>query len=220
MQPLRFDQGVTLIGGGEVGENDLALARHFAPGLVAADGGAAHALRFGAMPDAVIGDFDSLSPEIKMQIRPERLVPVAEQDSTDFEKCLTRICAPYVIGVGFLGGRQDHGLAALAVIARIVLPPVILLGENDLIFAAPPELALDLGAGTRVSLFPMGAAHGRSTGLRWPVDGIAFSPDGRIGTSNITTGPLRLSMTGPMLVILPKCCLATVMTQHFAAMTG
>jgi len=30
----------------------------------------------------------------------------------------------------------------------------------------------------------MAAVQGRSGGLRWPIDGLPFAPDGRIGTSN------------------------------------
>lgn len=214
--PLRYEQGVTLIGGGEVSQTDLALARKFAPGLVAADGGAVKALQFGAMPDAVIGDFDSLPAEIRAQLPPERLLQVTEQDSTDFEKCLTRIAAPFVVAVGFMGARQDHTLAVLATIARLRQHPTVLLGERDIIFAAPPELALDLGVGVRISLFPMGLAQGRSTGLHWPLDGISFSPEGQIATSNKTTGPIHIQTNGAMLVILPKDCLAAVVDQHFA----
>lgn len=213
---LHFDHAVTLIGGGEVRPADLSLARGFAPGLVAADGGAAHALKHGLLPDAVIGDFDSFTADLQAQFPPDRLIRVAEQDTTDFEKSLTRLAAPFVIGIGFLGRRQDHALAALSVMARQVGPPVILLGESDIIFAAGRRLSLDLGLGVRVSLFPMGAVRASSQGLRWPLDGIGFAPDGRIATSNETTGPLRLSVDGPLLVILPQEMLGRVIRQHFS----
>ena len=50
----------------------------------------------------------------------------------------------------------------------------------------------------------MGPVKGTSTGLRWPIDGLDFAPDGMIGTSNEVTGPLHLTCDAPrMLVILP-----------------
>lgn len=217
---LSFDQGVTLIGGGEVGTNDLALAQEFAPGLVAADGGATYALQSGLMPEAVIGDFDSLPAEIRSQIPPDRLIAVAEQDSTDFEKCLSRIRAPFVIGVGFLGGRLDHALSVLSTMARLTQPPVLLLGATDIAFVAPEKLKLDLGVGVRLSLFPLAAAQGCSKGLHWPIDGIEFSPAGQIGTSNITTGPVLLEISGPMLIILPREYFSLVFKQHFDTILG
>jgi thiamine pyrophosphokinase len=51
----------------------------------------------------------------------------------------------------------------------------------------------------------MGPVTGRvGEGLRWPVEGLAMAPHGRIGTSNVATGPIRLAFDAPcMLVILP-----------------
>ena len=57
----------------------------------------------------------------------------------------------------------------------------------------------------------MAPARGRSSGLRWPIDGIGFSPSGRIGTSNEVTGPVTLAFDGPgMLVITPREALERV----------
>jgi thiamine pyrophosphokinase len=104
--------GVTLVGGGPVSRAALALALAHAPRLVAADGGADRALRLGHVPEAVIGDMDSLSDVAKIQLS-ERLHYVAEQETTDFDKALRLIRAPFVLGLGFAGARMDHGLAVL-----------------------------------------------------------------------------------------------------------
>ncbi|MDO5659216.1 MAG: thiamine diphosphokinase [Paracoccus sp. (in: a-proteobacteria)] len=208
---IRFARPVTLIGGGETRAADLALALSLAPVLVAADGGADRALALGHRPRAAIGDFDSISEAARAAISPEGLIHIAEQDSTDFEKCLTRIDAPFVLAVGFTGARVDHMLAALSVLARRVGPPCLILGGDEVIFLAPPQLELELQAGTRVSLFPLGPARGRSTGLRWPIDGIEFTPAGRIGTSNEATGPVTLRIDGPMIVLLARDNLAAAL---------
>lgn len=210
---LRFDRGVTLIGGGPVGDRDLQEALALAPAVVAADGGADRAMGAGLEPAAVIGDFDSISELALASIPPSRLHRVDDQVTTDFQKCLSRIVAPFVIACGFLGGRMDHGLAALNGLVRHEGYPVFLISEADVIFAAPPRLALDLPEGERLSLFPMGAARGRSQGLNWPLDGISFAPDGLVGTSNRTTGPVSLQIDGPMLVILPRHLLRSVLLQ-------
>ncbi|HLQ20104.1 MAG TPA: thiamine pyrophosphokinase, partial [Tabrizicola sp.] len=55
-----------------------------APLVVAADSGADRLLRFGQLPEAVIGDMDSISDRARMQIPPERQYLVAEQVTTDF----------------------------------------------------------------------------------------------------------------------------------------
>lgn len=205
---LDVARGVTLIGGGALSAAELREALALAPVVMAADGGADQALAHGIMPDAVVGDFDSLSDAARRRIAPERLHHVAEQNSTDFAKCLMRLRAPFVLAVGFSGQRLDHTLAALHVMVRHPRPPVVLVAAEDITFLAPPVLRLDLPAGARVSLFPMGQAHGTSRGLRWPIDGIAFAPDTRVGTSNEALGPVSLTLDGPMLVMLPREFLA------------
>lgn len=207
---LTTDRPVTLIGGGPFSPDDLALSLSLGPVIAAADGGADSALAHGLVPQAVIGDFDSLSEAARKAIPADHLHRVTEQDSTDFEKCLTRIAAPLVLAVGFSGARQDHFLAALNALARRIGPPCILIAGADVITLCPPALALDLPAGTRVSLFPMGACRGTSTGLDWPIDGLDFAPGGRIGTSNKASGRVSLTMAGPMLLCLPRDCLGVL----------
>jgi thiamine pyrophosphokinase len=78
-------------------------------------------------------------------------------------------------------------------------------------FLCPPSLSLPLAEGCRISLFPMGAVEGASDGLRWPIGGMTFSPDGRVGTSNLAQGAVSLTMKAPkMLVMLPADTLGTV----------
>lgn len=200
---VESDGGITLLGGTTIARADVEWALGRAPVLVAADGGADTALQFGLMPDRVIGDMDSLSDRGARNIPRDRLVRVAEQDNTDFEKCLDRIRAPVVIGLGFLGGRVDHTLAALSCVARRGAA-CLLIGPSDVAFAAPARLRLDLPEGCRLSLYPMAPVTGRSTGLEWPIDGLDFGPMARIGTSNRTTGPVTLDFDGPgMVVLLP-----------------
>lgn len=208
--PVRHPRGVTVIGGGAVAPGDLAAARAVAPLLVAADGGADRAIALGHAPDWLIGDLDSVSPAARMALGPGRILHVAEQDSTDFAKCLQRIDAPLVMAVGFAGLRLDHTLAALTVLVQAG-PGVVMLASDDVIIACPPRLSLDLVPGTRVSLFPMGPARGTSTGLEWPIDGIALAPDGRVGTSNRALGPVTLEIAGPVLLMLPRDCLEVVL---------
>lgn len=208
---VHVNEPVTLIGGAAVTKARINRAIALAPEVVAADGGADAALEHGVHPGAVIGDFDSISKETRAALPDSRLHRIDEQDSTDFDKCLRNIRAPLVIGIGFSGDRLDHALAAYNTLVRQPGRRCILLGAEELVFLAPPSVSLDLAAGTRVSLFPMGAVEGVSDGLEWPINGLNFSPDGRVGTSNIATGTVHMSMTSPkMLVILPEHTLEVV----------
>ncbi|QBF32748.1 thiamine diphosphokinase [Thalassococcus sp. S3] len=196
---------VTLVGGGEAAPDDVLDALIYGRRLVAADGGARLALQAGHVPEAVIGDFDSISAEDRAAIPPERFFQINEQDSTDFDKALRNVSAPLVLAVGFLGARVDHQLAAFHTLVRHPDRPCILVGTEDVTILAPPCLTVDLSAGDIVSLFPMGEVGGRSEGLQWPIDELRFAPDDRIGTSNRATGKVTLSFDTPrMLLILPR----------------
>lgn len=200
---------VTLIGGGEAAAEDLAEARALAPLCVAADGGATLALAQGVSLAALIGDLDSTPPEVLARVPPEVRHPIPEQDSTDFDKALSRIDAPLVLGVGFTGARIDHQLAAFNTLARFAHRPCILLGPQEIVLLAPPRIELPTRAGDVVSLMPLVPVRGWSRGLLWPIDGLDFSPGQQIGTSNRATGPIHLEMEAPgMLLILPRRLMA------------
>ncbi|MEM7317610.1 MAG: thiamine diphosphokinase [Pseudomonadota bacterium] len=211
---------MALIGGGTLFSHDLALALGHARMLVAADGGAGAALDLGHLPDAVLGDLDSLTPAHRAEIPDDRLFLIPEQDTTDFDKALRNIEAPLVLAVGFLGARIDHQLAVFNTLVRLANRPCILLGETEIILHAPPLIELELDPGAIVSLFPMTAVKGRSDGLRWPIEGLDFSPVGRVGTSNTATGPIRLEFEQPgMLLILPRAALDRVIRAFSAPQT-
>jgi len=211
---VQTNEMVTLLGGGQMTPGDLQAALAHAPFLVAADGGADRALAAGLVPEAVIGDFDSLSDAARQAIPDERLHEIAEQETTDFDKCLRLVEAPLMLGVGFMGKRLDHKLAALAGLVRAPGRRCILVGPNDIAFLCPPELRVALDPGSRFSLFPMGPVRGASRGLTWPIDGIDFLPGGRLGTSNrVEGGVVELTMEAPlMLVILPRAGLGAAIS--------
>lgn len=203
---VQSTQGITLAGGGPFGRRDLALCLARAPVAVAADGGADRLLRLGVMPEAVIGDFDSISAATRAMIPLQNQHVVPEQSTTDFDKALRLIAAPVVLALGFAGARLDHGLAAMHTLVSHPDQRCILVGPDDLAFAAPARLDLSLTPGDPLSLFPMAAVTGRSAGLEWPIAGLAFSPAGQIGTSNrVVSRRVVLEFDSPgMLVILPR----------------
>ncbi|MEN8837411.1 MAG: thiamine diphosphokinase [Celeribacter marinus] len=202
---IKVETGVTLLGGGNSTPAMVSQALTQAKTLVAADGGAQIALDLGHMPDAVIGDFDSLDSKARTAIEASRFYHIPEQNSTDFEKCLTRIEAPYLLGVGFLGARVDHELAVLNAVVRHPERKIVLLGTHDICVHLTSPLSIRLPIGTRVSLFPLSRVTGRSVGLTWPIEGIEFAPDGRGGTSNEACETrVDIEMDGDgMLLFLP-----------------
>ena len=211
-QPIvHLSSPVTLLGGADLDDDDLNICLSVAPSVVAADGGADHALRRGLPLHAVIGDMDSLSDAARAACG-DVLHAVAEQDTTDFEKCLTRIRAPLIMAAGFLGGRLDHTLAALGALARLRAHHVVLIAGADVCVLLPegqsrwrPE------PGLRAALLPLGPARVSSTGLRWDLTNRALAPDGLVSSSNAVVAPLvELTVSGPVLLTLPRAAWAAV----------
>jgi thiamine pyrophosphokinase len=206
MNDIRSEAAICLVGGGPVGTTDIDLALRFAPVIVAADGGVRHLQERHPQPHAVIGDMDSADPDALSRYG----IPVhqiRDQDTTDLEKCLSRISAPLILGAGFIGGRLDHELAAMNAAVKYAARPFVLIGPRDVCFHCPRRTHLDLVQGTRVSMFPMSRVRGvLSEGLKWSVEGLEMQPDCRIGTSNEALGgPVRFGFDRPgTLVILPR----------------
>lgn len=192
--PLLFDRPVILLGGGWTDTALLGqLARSGSP-VIAADGGANCLADTDLVPEAIIGDMDSLDGGL---VWPEhtRLVHLEEQDTTDLEKCLYSVEAPRFIGLGFTGKRLDHTLSALHVLLRYAeAKPTLLAGEEDWVWTPCGDLVIELPVGSRLSLFPLAVTRfERSLGLKYPLDGLVLAPGERIGTSNeVSSSPVHI----------------------------
>lgn len=203
---------ICLIGGASVESADIAELLPLVTDLVAADGGADHLFVAGLTPAAVIGDMDSITDRARGAFQ-DRLHHVAEQETTDFEKALTRIDAPFILALGFTGGRMDHALAVLNVLARHRTRPVLLLDGSDVSFVAPAgPVTLALPDKTRISLMPLADTVVTATGLRWPLDRARMHPAGMTSASNaVAGGSVSITAEGPVLITLPRAHLAAVL---------
>lgn len=189
---LEFKTPVTLVGGGAIDWSAFHAAQALARTVIAADGGAnmfrAEAGLFGGASPlaAVIGDMDSvLALEDWRRLEDCDVIPIAEQDTTDLQKCLYTVEAPLYLGVGFLGRRFDHSLAAAHALLAYAHRRVVLISAEDVVFLAPQHWRATLAPDDRVSIYPLRHVRGvRSSGLRWPIDNLAMEAGAQIGTSN------------------------------------
>ena len=204
-QAIVFSQAPVLLVGGAHGDNaQLEQLLTEIETVVAADSGADWLRSVGRLPDALIGDLDSVSDSTRAALPEGAVHHIAEQNSTDFDKAVRSIAAPLIVGIGFLGGQVDHLLAVMTVMARYPDRAIMLVGDHDVVANVPPKIDLPLTKGTRVSLYPMRAVSGTSVGLHWPIDGLDLSPGERVGTSNRADGSVSLTAQGPgLLLILP-----------------
>ena len=172
--------------------------------VIAADRGATHARAWGWPLHLLVGDLDSLSTDEAAHVAAGG-VPVitapAAKDETDLELALAHALnrgAGEIIICGALGGRSDHMLANVLLLARPELADltVTLVDGRESIrllrsgSSAPAHLDLLGTKGDLLSLLPLGGdAVGVTTeGLQYPLhDETLFVGQAR-GVSNVFTG--------------------------------
>jgi thiamine pyrophosphokinase len=187
---LAADGVLVVVGGGTL---DLALLKELAAqdaSLVGADGGGDVIRAAGLIPAAIVGDFDSLADPAGWDDR-TRLIPIAEQETTDFEKALYSTSAPVTVALGMTGKRFDHTLAALDAVTRYAARRrIVLVDECDVALALTGPFSFAVEPSARVSVHPLTPTRfARSTGLKYPLDGLLLAPGIRTGTSNEASAP-------------------------------
>ena len=183
--------------------------------IIGADGGAARALALGLSPSLVIGDMDSLpeADRLLLEARGCRFIehPRAK-DETDLELALTHAAkagAQEIVVLGALGGRLDHTLCNVLLLALPVLRGItvrIVHGaeESQLLYSGK-AVTIEGQPGDLVSLIPLeGDVRGVTTaGLAWALADEPLSFGLSRGVSNEMTGSgARIEITeGTLLVV-------------------
>jgi thiamine pyrophosphokinase len=167
--------------------------------LIAADGGALPLLRAGIVPHVAIGDMDSIDAAGLAELEAQGITPQRfprEKDETDLELALLYAAAAGATAIdilGALGGRWDHTLANVALLALPELRErrARLLADGQTLFLVRDAAVLEGQAGDTVSLLPLsGDAHGVTTrGLRYPLDNATLNYERARGVSNVLLDP-------------------------------
>jgi thiamine pyrophosphokinase len=206
------------------GDVDVSLLAELAGGpgrplLVAADGGAAHVLEAGLVPDVVVGDFDSLTAGERERLEArgvELRVASPDKDESDMELCLLAALesgATRLTIVGALGlVRPEHSVANLLLLAdpRLDTVEVAIAARGSRISRSgtadgPGQALIEGAAGDFVSLFPLDSAvEGvTTTGLRFALTDETLPLGPSRGLSNELSGKRAgvTSRRGRLLVI-------------------
>jgi thiamine pyrophosphokinase len=167
--------------------------------LIAADGGALPLLRAGIIPHVAIGDMDSIDAAGLAALEAHGITPQRfprEKDETDLELALLYAAAAGATAIdilGAMGGRWDHTLANVALLALPELRErrARLLADRQTLFLVRDAAVLEGQAGDTISLLPLaGDAHGITTkGLRYPLDDATLRYERARGVSNVLLAP-------------------------------
>ena len=181
-------------------EEPAALADMLQPDdwLVAVDGGLRHTRALVRAPHVLIGDLDSVTDEEIDWVsaaggRVLRYPPA--KDETDPELALDLARADgytTILLVGALGGRVDHLLGNLSLLAHPALEGLDarIIQPGTEIFLIRGEREIEGRAGDLISLLPLfGAARGvRTQGLQYPLRDEDLLPYRTRGISNVMLG--------------------------------
>jgi thiamine pyrophosphokinase len=183
--------------------------------IIGANGGAAQAHASGLLPDLIIGDLDSLPEEEQTALATLgcRFIPHPRaKDETDLELALSHAAkqgAREIVILGALGGRLDHTVANLLLLALPGLREAsvrIVDGHQEAFVLHGGQVAtLEGHPGDVVSLLPLGGdVHGvTTTGLAWALEGGSLRFGFSRGVSNemvATTAHVGLE-NGCLLVV-------------------
>jgi len=207
--------GIAFIGGKGPPPAFAAKLASGADVIAAADSGLAAAEAAGVKSDWIIGDMDSLDDEGRLAAYPpERVLRYPhDKDYTDTELAVRLLrekgCGEIWLAGGG-GGRTDHLLAIRALFDRRDCPSRWVTAAEDFYLVRAGECFEGrTGKGGVVSVFPAGKNPwaASSSGLKWPLDGVAWKR-GIFGISNVAeTGAFSVTVhAGRFLVMteIPK----------------
>lgn len=137
------------------------------------------------LPNAIVGDMDSLSPSIQKKYS-SIIVRIAEQDTNDQTKAFKYIMenykdVEYIHILGASGKREDHTIGNLSLLMEYCRMPIRdniqidIVSDYSTAFAITDSCELHIGEGRTISIFsPDNSLNIESEGLVWPTDSVVF----------------------------------------------
>jgi len=164
--------------------------------IIAADGGARHCKNLGIKPDVLIGDLDSIAPDILAFLESGDVDIVRHPENkneTDLELAINYAVehgAMEITLYGLLGGRWDMSFANIMLLAspQYSMVDFQVIGDNLKlnILRGGKSITLYGKPGDLISVLPLGGnAQGVTyTGLAWPLKGANLYLGSPLGMSN------------------------------------
>lgn len=171
---MKNDKQAIIIANGEYPSAEQALAQlQCSDYVVCCDGGADSFIERGGVPDAIVGDGDSLSAENR-----ERYASIIyyspDQETNDQTKAVTHLMAKGYTNISIIGAtgkREDHTLGNIALLVEYMLSGarVKMYTDYGAFIPCKDSHTFDSYAGQAVSVFNVSANGLRSNGLQYPI---------------------------------------------------
>lgn len=187
--------------------------------IVCCDGAVENLVPF-REPDCIVGDLDSISPDMRAKFS-DRIIHISEQQTNDLSKCFRFVCsmigqtAPdhdfFITIYGATGKREDHTLGNISLLAdynetlsAIGYPGrIALVTDEGTFFPLCGSASFNVRAGIPVSIFAFDMdLKIKSTGLEYPTDSVVFDMwwKATLNRTNSCTLSLEFNKNGKALI--------------------
>lgn len=127
------------------------------------------------LPDALVGDLDSASPELKDLLK-DRIHHVPDQSTNDLTKAVRYVREVLgkksVLLLGASGGRDDHFLANVALLPTYaeLLDDLVMLTDEGAFYLITEATSFAVDIGQQVSVFNFTTSPLSLKGVHWELD--------------------------------------------------
>lgn len=168
-----FDAVILANGDYPTAPQPLEILRRGAPYVVCCDGAATAFVLHGGVPNAIVGDCDSLSDEIRTAFT-SIIHKIDEQEYNDLSKTvkfLMSIGKRRIAILGATGKREDHTLGNISLLIEYMRwgMDVTMYTDHGVFIPCNGTTNLPCCPGQQLSLFSFGAVINRADGLRYPL---------------------------------------------------
>ena len=184
--------------------------------IIAGDRGLEALYQLKMIPNHVVGDFDSVSPEILKFYKKQSQIIFhtynAEKDNTDTDialKLAIRLKSSKITILGALGKRMDHAIANIHILKDALEAeiPCQILDEYNRIYLINKEMTLEKEKvyGKYVSLIPLtSTVEGLTlTGFKYPLNHYTLPIGTSLGISNeIIADTASIEMKNGILIVI------------------
>ena len=189
--------------------------------IICCDGAFSNYLRYSRsagvtrLPDAIIGDMDSLSPAAQKEYG-SLIVRVDDQDTNDQTKAFRHVIGNFrdVTDIFFLaatGKREDHTIGNMSLLMEYAGYPEVtdrgirlqMISDFSTILPVTDSISMECGQGRAISIFsPDSSLRICSEGLRWPTDNVVFDNWWKASLNRASEDTVKLTFSHPSIALI------------------
>lgn len=203
---------VLIVSNGSIGDPE-ALCAKLPPVdyVISSDGGTRHLNDLGLMPDLILGDFDSVDPDLLKTYEAQGVLlkryPM-DKDRTDTHIAVdtaAEMGAKEVILTGVLGTRFDHSYANVLLLVRLARRNIrgVIIDNHNTIYVSDTHISIQGTPGGYLSLLPLttDTVISAASGLQYPLENAPLPLNNPLGVSNVLIEPkAEVSITSGWLM--------------------